>query len=420
MHTVIPHAYVRHDQAVLNLNGQASRQRFHARIGSLDVLRALRDSRLHQRPLALTLHWPAGAPSDDYCRSLAREIRLVGCHLGRRQPVECFQWRGAAAIGEVQAVMTNLRDHFNFLMHDRGDYSIDLDPGHTDWAHVGRLRDLGFNHVRIGVPDARTDDAQAQAYYRDPAPIQSLIDAARTFDFRSVSVDLGYGNAWQTLASFAAKLASLIALEPDRVQVFDYAQAPNRYRVQSSQALCDEADKTIMRQLCFDRLDAAGYHYIGLGLFARGDDDLTQAQARGRLSRTCEGFTLHGYCDHIGLGLGAISQIDTLCAQNSAQPSQYARALGNGHLATCQGWQRETGDALREHVVERLACDLELDIQAIEQCYGVIFAQHFSAVWPLLEQWHREGWVELSAQFLCVLPAGRWQVDELCGLFAAT
>ncbi|EFQ62814.1 oxygen-independent coproporphyrinogen III oxidase [Pseudomonas fluorescens WH6] len=417
MHTVIPRARAGHAQGVLDLNGHADRRRFHAGVGSLDVLRALRASRQCQRPLALTLHWPASPPSDMYRRSLAQEIQLVGCHLGRRQPLDYLQWRGAAPIDAVQALMTALRERFNFLEHGRGDYGIDLDPRHTDWAAVGLLRELGFNRVCIGVPDARAEDAQAD--FRNPAPIQSLIDAARTFDFRSVSVDLGYGSAWQTLASFELKLASLIALEPDRLHVFDYAQPPSRYLAQPLQTLGAEADKTAMRQMAFEHLDAAGYHYIGLGQFARGDDDLTQAQERGRLSRTCEGFSLHGYCDHIGLGLGAFSQIDTLCAQNTSAERPYAQALNNGQLATCQGWQRETGDALRDHVVERLACDLELDIQAIERRYGLIFSRYFAAIWPVLEQWDREGLIELSAQFLCVLPAGRRQVDELCAVFAA-
>lgn len=235
--------------------------------------------------LTLKLILAASAP-EAYRRSLAQEIHLVSCHLGSRQPVDYFQWRGPAPVGDVQALMAPLFDRLHFLEHDRGDYGIDLDPRHTDWASVGVLRELGFNRVCIGVPDAPAEDDYSQAYYRDPAPIESLIDAARTFDFRSVSVDLGYGSAWQTLASFEAKLASLIALEPDRLQVFGYATPPSRYPAQPAQAQCRAADKTAMRQLCFARLDAAGYHYIGLGQFARGDDDLTQAQERGRLSRT--------------------------------------------------------------------------------------------------------------------------------------
>jgi hypothetical protein len=55
-----------------------------------------------------------------------------------------------------------------------------------------------------------------------------------------------------------------------------------------------------MRQICFDQLIGAGYHYIGLGQFVRPDDDLAIAQERGRLRRTCDGFSRHGYCDHLG------------------------------------------------------------------------------------------------------------------------
>lgn len=91
MHTVIPLA--RHGPGVLDLNGHADIRRFHPGIGSLDMLRALRTSRQRQRPLAVTLHWPANPPSDEYPRSLAQEIQLVGCHLGARQPLEYFQSR---------------------------------------------------------------------------------------------------------------------------------------------------------------------------------------------------------------------------------------------------------------------------------------------------------------------------------------
>ena len=264
---------------------------------SLDVVRTLRSSRQRQRPLALTLHWPAGTANDACRRSLAEEAQWIGRHLDQRQPVAHFQWRGAAAVAEVQAMMGTLHARFNFFERDRGDYAIDLAPRHTDWASVGLLRELGFNHVCISAPDACAEVESSTLCYRNPAPIQSLIDAARTFDFRSVSVDLGYGAAWQTLASFESKLDSLITLAPDRLHLFDYARPPRRYRAQPTQA-----HSGAMRQLSFERLAAAGYHYIGQGQFARSDDDFTQAQERGNLRRTGEGFTVHGDCDHISLG----------------------------------------------------------------------------------------------------------------------
>ncbi|MFO2464455.1 coproporphyrinogen III oxidase [Pseudomonas sp. 15FMM2] len=408
---------LRRDQGVLD-QGQVDIGKFHDGVGSLDLLRALRDSRQRQRPLALNLQWPAGTPPNDYLPALEREIHQVARHLGNRQPVDQFHWAGSTpAMAEVQALMAFLRSRLHFLEHDQGDYSIDLDPLQTGWATMGHLRELGFNHISIGVPDGGAGAAPLVAGYQDPAPVQSLIDAARTFGFRSVNVDLGYGHAWQTLSSFELKLDSLIALEPDRMCVFDYAQAPRRYQHQAPRALSADADKNSMRRMAFQRLEVAGYHYIGLGQFVRPDDDLALAQERGGLSRNCQGFTRHGYCDHIGLGLGAISQIDALYAQNAEDLAIYREHLCNGGLPTTRGWRCESGDQIRQHVMERLACDMELDIQALERRYGLKFSRYFSAIWPLLEHLHHDGLIDLSERFLCVLPAGRHQVEALCALF---
>jgi oxygen-independent coproporphyrinogen-3 oxidase len=67
--------------------------------------------------------------------------------------------------------------------------------------------------------------------------------------------------------------------------------------------------------------------------------------------------------------------------------------------------------------MERLACDLELDIQAIETRYGLIFRKYFSSAWPLLKQMSRDGLIELSESFISILPAGRLEVDAICNLF---
>jgi oxygen-independent coproporphyrinogen-3 oxidase len=427
--------FIRRDQGVLDPNCHADTEKFHGGIGSLDLLRALRGSRQKQRPLSLNVQLPSSLKSsscslrsavEDYLRRLEFEIDLVGCHLGAEQRVEQFHLGGGTpAIADLQRLMSHLRNRFNFLDHECGDYSIEVDLHHTDWSTMGMLREQGFNHVSIGVPDIGTDSEMSVACYQNPAPIHSLIDAARTFGYRSINVDLGYGHAWQTPASFALKLATIIELEPDRLQVFDYAQPPQRYRPVSgnnvrelfSQSVCSQDDKRAMRRICFEQLSAAGYHYIGLGQFVRPDDDLAIAQERGRLRRNCQGFTSHGYCDHVGFGPGAISQLDDLYAQNTDDLQRYQQQLDMGQLPTCRGWRCEAGDQVRHMVMERLACDLELDIQAIETRYGLIFRKYFSSAWPLLKQLSRDGLIELSDRFISILPAGRLEVDAICNLF---
>ncbi len=397
--------------------------KFHAGVGSLDVLRALRASRNKPRPLALNLQLPArlraaGQPIAAYLDALCREIQLVACHLGNAQRVEQFHFAGGTPDPEhLQRLMSLMRQRFNFLDHDSGDYGVDVDLPCTDWACMGLLRDQGFNHVSIGVPDGGHACERAPAWRQDPAPIQSLLDAARTFGYRTVSVDLGYGHAWQTPDSFALKLDSLVELEPDRLQVFDYALPPRRYAHAPRQAASSPLDKALMRRLCFERLPQAGYLHIGLGLFVRPDDDLAMAQERGALSRNYQGFTRHGYCDQVGLGLGAISQFDGLHVQNTEVLGDYLEQLQQSQLATWRGWRCEAGAQIRQQVMERLACDLELDVRAIERRHGLIFRQFFPGAWRALEAMSRAGLVELNEDFISILPAGRLEVDAICQLF---
>ena len=348
------------EQSVLDPNGHADPEKFHEGIGSLDLLRALRVSRKRGRPLSLNVQLPAnlksssGSPRDSssehggierYLQCLEHEINLVSCHLGSEQQVEQFHLGGGTpAVAHLRRLMSHLRRRFNFLGHECGDNSIEVDVHHTDWSTMGVLRDLGFNQVSIGVPDIGVDREMSGACYQNPAPIHSLVDAARTFGYRSINVDLGYGNAWQTPESFALKLATIIELEPDRLLVFDYARPPQRYRLRAAdqtRAACSQENKDAMRRIYFEQLIGAGYHYIGLGQFVRHDDDLAIAQERGRLRRNCEGFTRHGYCDHIGLGLGAISQIDNVYTQNTDDLQRYQQQLDRDQLPTSRGWRCE-------------------------------------------------------------------------------
>lgn len=424
------------DQGVLDPNCHADTQKFHDGIGSLDLLRALRVSRQKRRPIALNVQLPSRlkpsfcSPRDascehgdieQYLQRLEHEIDLVGCHLSSEQRVEQFHLGGGTpTIAHLERLMNHLRGRFNFLEHECGDYSVDVDLHHTDWSTMGALRDQGFNHVSIGVPDIDSDCDMSVTCYQNPAPVHSLIDAARTFGYRSINVDLGFGHAWQTPESFALKLTTIIELEPDRLMVFDYARPPRRYRPMLGDQIrepCSQDDKGAMRQICFEQLMGAGYHYIGMGQFVRPDDDLAIAQERGRLRRTCDGFTRHGYCDHIGFGLGAISQIDDLYTQNTDAIERYQQQLDRSQLPTSRGWRFEAGDQIRHMVMERLACDQELDIRAIERRYGLIFSKYFASVWPLLEQLSRDGLIELSDRFISILPAGRPEVDAICNLF---
>ncbi|PKM28710.1 oxygen-independent coproporphyrinogen III oxidase [Pseudomonas sp. o96-267] len=431
----------RYDLAGPRYTSYPTAVQFHDDIGPFDLLHALRDSRKAGRPLSLYVHVPFCAHICYYCacnkvitkdrgralpylEKLEREIEIISRYVDRTQPIEQLHFGGGTPTflshDELRRLMQHLRQHFNLLDDDSGDYSIEIDPREADWSTMGLLRELGFNRVSLGVQDLDPEVQRAVNRLQTLEETRAIVEAARTLQFRSVNIDLIYGLPKQTPERFARTVAEVIALQPDRLSLFNYAHLPERFMPQrriSSDDLPSPADKLAMLQNSIEQLTRAGYRYIGMDHFALPDDELAIAQEEGTLQRNFQGYTTHGHCDLIGLGVSAISQIGDLYSQNDSDIASYQQTLGNGQLATRRGLHCNADDRLRRAVIQQLICHFELRFADIEQAHDVVFRDYFEALWPELEQLHRDGLIELSAEGIQVRPAGRLLVRSLCMLF---
>ncbi len=407
----------RYGHAALAGGSYPENTQFHRGIAALDLLRAMRSSRLEQRPLSLAVQLPMAGDLGAYLEHLALEIEMLGCHLGASQRVVQFHLAGRLPNAvELNRLMEHLQRRFNFHPYAGGDNSIDIDLPHSSWATMGLLREQGFNHVNIGVPDINPANGKAQVDFQSPRQTRSLIEAARTLGYRSVNIDLGYGRAWQTTSSFARKVAAIIELQPSRVRVFDYAHPPRRYRVLQrlvASGFAAQADKWVMRRHAVEQLLAAGYGYIGLGQFALPDDDLAVAQENGQLHYNCQGFSRH-VCDHLGLGLAASSQFGELHAQNIGDAQHYQKQLAIGQLALFCGLRCSLDEQLLRAVSEHLLCNFQLDFATLKARFGVDLRAQFAGAWPRLEQMDHDGLIVLGPNSLEVPVAGRLLVGAVC------
>ncbi|MWV16744.1 oxygen-independent coproporphyrinogen III oxidase [Pseudomonas sp. L-22-4S-12] len=414
---------------------------FHSDVGSFDLLHALRDSRKALRPLSLYVHVPFCANICYYCacnkvitkdrgralpyvERLEKEAANIACHLDRQQVVEQLHFGGGTPTflshDELRRLMAHLREHFTLLDDDSGDYGIEIDPREADWSTMGLLRELGFNRVSLGVQDLDPAVQRAINRLQSLEETRAIVEAARTLQFRSVNIDLIYGLPKQTPESFARTVAEVIALQPDRLSVFNYAHLPERFlpqrRINSEELPCP-ADKLAMLQGSIEQLTAAGYRYIGMDHFALPDDELATAQEDGTLQRNFQGYTTHGHCDLIGLGVSSISQIGDLYCQNSSDLGNYQQSIDNGQLATLRGLVCNEDDRIRRAVIQQLICEFQLDFQQIEERFNIDFRGYFSSLWPQLQQLARDGLIELSDKGIDVRPAGRLLVRSVCMLF---
>lgn len=408
-----------------------------------DLVRALQLSGQEQRPLSLYVHIPFCANICYYCacnkvitkdrsraepylQSLYREIELVSQHVDPAQQIQQLHFGGGTptflAHDQLRGLLDKLRAHFNLREDDIGDYSIEIDPREADWATMGLLREIGFNRVSFGVQDLDPEVQRAVNRLQTQEQTETVMDAARALHYRSINIDLIYGLPKQTRTGFAKTVEAIIAMKPDRLSVFNYAHLPERFLPQrriDTADLPSPQDKLAMLEATINQLVDAGYRYIGMDHFALPDDSLSNAQDNGELQRNFQGYTTHGHCDLIGLGVSSISQIGDLFSQNSSDIKVYQHTLDGGNLATRRGLECHADDRLRRAVISQLICHFTLDFTTIEQRFGIVFADYFADCLPVLNQMRRDGLIQLTDRTIRILPAGRLLARSICMVFDA-
>ena len=431
----------RYDQVGPRYTSYPTDAQFHDGVSSFDSLHALRDSRKAQRALSLYVHVPFCANICYYCacnkvitkdrgraapylQRLEQEIELLSCHLDPAQQVEQLHFGGGTPTflshDQLRQLMAKLHKHFNLLDDDSGDYGIEIDPREADWSTMGLLRELGFNRVSLGVQDLDPFVQQAINRLQTVEQTRAIVEAAHTLQFRSVNIDLMYGLPKQTPDSFARTVDTVIALQPDRLSLFNYAHLPEHFPAQrriNTGDLPAQDDKLLMLQNSIEQLTRAGYRYIGMDHFALPDDELAIAQEDGTLQRNFQGYTTHSHCDLIGLGVSAISQVGDLYSQNNTDIALYQQALDNQQLSTHRGRQCNADDRLRRAVIQQLICAFSVEFAGIKKSFGIDFRGYFADIWPQLEQMAIDGLIELSAERIDIRPSGRLLARSICRLF---
>jgi oxygen-independent coproporphyrinogen-3 oxidase len=306
--------------------------------------------------------------------------------------------------------MVALATRFHLEPGEGRDYSIELDPRHAPAALVRRLVELGFNRVSLGVQDFDPDVQQAINRMQPLSQTQEAVAAARAVSVQSVNLDLIYGLPRQHPESFARTLESVVAIRPERIALYAYAHLPQRFKAQRQIAageLPSPAIKLALLGMAIRAFTEAGYRYIGMDHFALPDDPLARAQDAGTLQRNFQGYSTHGQCDLVGLGVSAISHVGDCYAQNLRDLPGYYTALEASRLPIARGIVVEAEDLLRAELIQAVMCRNRIDFAAVEQRFGIRLEQHLARELVALRALERDGLVALDAHGVTVTPRGR-------------
>lgn len=341
-------------------------------------------------------------PLNAYVETLRAEIALVRRSIGRRLTVAAIHWGGGTPsllpAGAFETLLEDLGQAF--AIDPDAEHAIELDPRYVDTLLVRRLAALGINRASLGVQDI---DPRVQAAIGRIQPAESVtlaVEALRGAGIRSINLDLIFGLPHQTVEGIRRTAAAAAGWRPDRLAVFGYAHVPwmkPHQGVIDAATLPGAAERLGLEAAMRETLIDHGYVPVGLDHFARAGDALARAAASGHLHRNFQGYTTDDAEALIGLGASSIGKLPQGYLQNETAVAAWRRAVEEGRLPIARGHRMTADDRLRAAVIERLMCDLSVDLAAVAADFGApveVFADDLDAVRLLAEDGLAvvEGW----------------------------
>ncbi len=359
-----------------------------------------------------------------YLSYLKREIEMQGKLFAGMNQVEQLHFGGGTPTflsdQQMDDLMAHLRRSFQFASDAIGEYSIEVDPRTVSPERIHTLRRQGFNRLSLGVQDFDPEVQKAVNRIQPEEQTLAIIKAAREASFRSVSIDLIYGLPKQNVITMQQTLTKVIAADPDRISIYNYAHLPHLFKPQrriSEDDLPGRETKLDMLYLCIKRLTDAGYVYIGMDHFAKPDDDLAVAQRQGRLHRNFQGYSTHADADLVACGVSAISAVGATYSQNAKTLDEYYDRLERNELPITRGVKLTMDDLARRIIIQMLMCNFELSMASIETAYPITFSSHFAAELEKLRELERDGLLTIDAEWITVTMKGRLLIRNICMVF---
>ena len=360
-------------------------------------------------------------PVADYLQVLFREIDLVAQALPALMPVKHIHFGGGSPTvltpEDFVALMDKIKSRFALL--DGAEVAVELDPRTATPEYIEALAKAGVTRASIGVQDFNT---KVQEAINRIQPFEISMDTAkwlRASGIKEVNMDLVYGLPHQTAETILETIDQAMQIAPVRIALFGYAHVPWMKKHQTlipESILPDAAERWRQYLSATKRLVELGYVAIGLDHFALPSDLMAQAVAAGTLNRNFQGYTTDDADILIGMGASGISSLPQGYAANELGIEAYKRAINAGKLAFNRGIEITDEDRLRRAIIERLMCDLEVDVADVATKFKrdpEDFRADVESLRPLID----DGILEIEDLKIKMTKEGRPLVRAACAAF---
>jgi oxygen-independent coproporphyrinogen-3 oxidase len=310
-----------------------------------------------------------------YAGGLRKEADLVAESIGERLPISRVHFGGGTPTIMTPETFVDLVGalRYSFFVLPDAEIAVEIDPRTLTEPMIEALGYCGVNRASLGVqsfdPAVQRAINRRQSFEQTAASVERL----RRAGVDRLNFDLLYGLPLQTVESCLDTVARCVELHPDRFSVFGYAHVPSFKKHQRKiieDNLPDSIERHLQSETIAKALLDAGYIRIGLDHFALPDDKLAVARQEGKLRRNFQGYTDDSAETLIGLGASAIGRMPQGFVQNAVPTRDYLAAIAEDRLATAKGYKFTRDDRFRADIIERIMCDLAVDLPQIAKFHG--------------------------------------------------
>ena len=357
------------------------------------------------------------APIEAYAERLIDEIALIGGLQGRK--LTHLHWGGGtpSILGPQWLETMAARLASLFDLSALKEHAIELDPRRLDRPLIKTLARIGVTRASIGMQDASPHVQRAIGRVQPFEQVERASHWLREAGITDLNIDLMYGLPEQSARDVSRSAELAASLGPQRLALFGYAHVPwfkTHQRLIDDAALPGLSERLQQAEIAAETLQGLGYQAVGLDHFALPNDALAVAAREKRLRRNFQGYTTDDADALIGLGASAIGRLPQGFVQNAPDLAGYTRAVGSGYFATMKGRALSADDRLRAAAIERLMCDLEVDLAALDGG-----AHYFAAELETFRSLAEEGIVTLDGSRIAMTPQARPFVRIAAAVFDA-
>jgi oxygen-independent coproporphyrinogen-3 oxidase len=229
--------------------------------------------------------------------------------------------------------------------------TVEANPETVTSELARALRSAGVTRVSLGAQTFQPELLRVLERVAGPDDVRRAVHHLRDAKFDNISLDLIYGIPGQSAADLTADLGDALALEPEHLSCYELEAKPGtRFTHAWGEELLRQAD--VMEDY-FERvvqtLTGAGYRWYETANFCRVDG------ARDLRSHHNLAYWLGR--DYLGIGIGAVSTIESRRWRNAPRLGRYLEALAAGNAP-----ERELEDVGGEvKARERVMLGLRLD-----------------------------------------------------------